>query len=146
MIEAEISFDVKRPPADVFAFLVEPQNTSRWVAFCQSLTKVSDGPTAVGTRLHYAYKDGMRRGTMEGQVTEHQPGQRLAYLYTDRTLDVAVGFRFAATGAGTKIDHWCKITPKNFFMKLMTPLIRSATQKQMGRDTAKLKEILEGAK
>jgi uncharacterized protein YndB with AHSA1/START domain len=145
MVSEDVTLEVSRPPGDVFAFLVEPANTPRWVKFCQTLTKIGDAPTAVGTRLHYTYKDGLRRGSMDGQVTEHQPNERLAYLYTDKMLDVAVGFRFAPSSTGTRIEHWCTVTPKNLVMKLMTPLIRSATKKQMRSDTARLKQILEGA-
>jgi uncharacterized protein YndB with AHSA1/START domain len=146
VIEADVTLDVARPPGEVFAFLDDCANTPKWVAFCVSLQKLDATPTAVGTRLHYRYKDGLRRGTMDGQVTEREPSQRLAFLYKDKMLDVAVGFRLAPTAAGTRIEHWCTVTPKNFFLKLMTPIIRKATVKQMSTDTARLKQILEGTR
>jgi uncharacterized protein YndB with AHSA1/START domain len=145
MIEEQISLDVKRAPGDVFAWLADSANTPKWVKFCVSLQKIGDAPVGLGTRYHYQYKDGLRRGSMEGEVTELKPSERLAYIYRDKMLDVAVGFRFAPAGGGTHIEHWCKITPKNFLMRLMTPVIRSATKKQMVADTAVLKKLLEGA-
>ena len=54
-IDHEVSLDVARAPGEVFAFLESPDNTPKWVAFCVTLKKVSDGPTAIGIRLHYTY-------------------------------------------------------------------------------------------
>lgn len=63
-------------------------------------------------------------------------------------LDVArppaeVSFRLTPQGAGTHIDHAVAITPRAFMAKLMTPMIRGATGRQLAADTATLKRLLE---
>ena len=46
------------------------------------------------------------------------------------------------SAAGTRLHHTCEIAPKSFLAKLMSPMVRKATQKQIKRDTAKLVVLL----
>jgi hypothetical protein len=143
MIEHAVNLSIGRPATDVFGFLEEVGNAPKWLGRCVELKKTGGAATGVGTKLSYAYKDGSRSGTMDGQITEYQPHERLAFLYSDKMMEVAVGFRLSSSGQDTQVDHWVRITPKNFLMKLMSPMIRAATKKQMATDTAKLKALLE---
>jgi uncharacterized protein YndB with AHSA1/START domain len=143
MFRHETSLDIARSTNEVFAFLDEVANAPKWLGRCVELKKDSDEANHVGTRLHYAYKDGPRSGTMDGQITDYEANQRLAFAYHDKLLDVAVGFRLSDAGGATHVEHWVEITPKSFMMKLMQPMIRAATKKQMERDTTTLKQLLE---
>jgi hypothetical protein len=146
LIKHDVALDVARPIAEVFAFLDDTVNTPKWVHFCVELKKVTPGPSAVGQKLRYAYKRGFASGLMDGEITGYEKDRALAYRYTDKTMDVAVGFALASAGGGTRLDHWVEITPRNFLGRLMSPIILAATKRQMATDTATLKQILEGAR
>ena len=144
MIRCEVRFEIARRPAEVFAFVDDVHNAPRWLSRCTGLQQTSAPPKGVGTTLRYFYKDpGGHTGEMAGVVTDYERDKRLAMRMTDRTLRVGIFFRFASKGSGTEIDHTVEITPRTFLMRLMSPMIRGATQKQITRDTAKLKELLE---
>lgn len=141
-IHFEHTVDVAADADRTFAFLDDVTQTPRWLARCTSLEKLSDGPTAVGTRLRYAYKDGSRQGTMNGEVTTRAPGERLTYHYADRMMDVVVDFRVAPSANGARLTHKIAITPKTLMGKLVSPLIRRGLPKQTVTAMESLRELL----
>jgi uncharacterized protein YndB with AHSA1/START domain len=141
-IRFEAKVNVARPPADCFAFLDDFANTPRWNDRCVELKQTSKAPHAVGSALHYVYKEPGRQGEMTGTITEYEPGRCLTMKFTDAILDVEVGFRFEPAGAGTAIAHTIEITPKSFLMKLMTLVIGGATRKQVEKEAAALQRLL----
>ena len=125
MIRCEVRFEIARRPAEVFAFVDDVHNASRWLGRCTDLQQTSAPPKGVGTTLRYFYKDpGGHTGEMAGVVTDYERDKRLAMRMTDRTLRVGIFFRFASKGSGTEIDHTVEITPRTFLMRLMSPMIR----------------------
>jgi carbon monoxide dehydrogenase subunit G len=143
MIRCEVGLDVARSPSEVFAFVDDVGQAPRWLSRCQSIEQTSPLPKRVGTTLRYTYKEGAGPGVMEGAVTAYEKDRTLAMHYDDRMFGVDVSFRFAPQGTGTHIDHAVAITPKALMAKLMAPLIRGATRKQITGDTAMLKRLLE---
>lgn len=143
MIRVEKQIDVARPPAQVFAFLDDIQQTPKWLQRCTHIEQTTPGPKAVGTRLRYSYQDQGRSGTMEGVVSEYEKDRRLAMAFTDPMMDVRVGFRVEPAPGGSRIVHEVEIEPRNFVAKMMTPMISSMTRKQIDSDTEKLKQMLE---
>ena len=145
MIRCERAIDVARPPSDVFAFVDDVSRAPHWLSRCASLEQTSPGPKGVGATLRYVYREGGGSGTMEGTVTECEKDRTLMMHYSDRMFDVEVGFRFAPQGSGTRLEHAVSISPRAFMMKLMAPMIRGATKKQLDQDMATLKRLLEAA-
>lgn len=141
MIRCEIRLDVARAPSEVFAFVDDVSKAPRWLSRCASIEQTSPPPKGVGSTLRYTYRGGP--GTMEGTVTAYQKDRDLAMRYQDRMFDVDVAFRFQPQGTGTTIEHSVAIEPKGFVVKLMSPMIRAATRKQIAHDTAMLKRLLE---
>jgi uncharacterized protein YndB with AHSA1/START domain len=46
----QLAIDIRRPPADVFAFIAEPQNMPLWYEAVQQVTNTTANPTGVGSR------------------------------------------------------------------------------------------------
>jgi carbon monoxide dehydrogenase subunit G len=82
---------------------------------------------------------------MEGAVTAYERPRRLEMTLTDKLFTLVVVFSLESAGAGTRFAYDMRITPTSFMAKLMSPMIRSSTQKQITKDVAKLKSILESA-
>ncbi|MFO0745180.1 MAG: SRPBCC family protein [Myxococcota bacterium] len=141
-IEFQHGIDVGAPPERVFALLDDLAQTPRWLARCTGIEKLTPGENAVGTELRYAYRDGRRRGTMLGRITARTPAAHLAFHYGDRMMDVSVDFRMGGNGAGTHLVHTIGITPRNFFARLFSPLIRRALPAQTIGAMEKLRSLL----
>jgi uncharacterized protein YndB with AHSA1/START domain len=141
-IHFEHTVDVAADPQKAFAYLDDVSKTPEWLAPCKALDKLSDGPTTVGTRLRYAYKEGRRVKTMDGEVTARALNERLTYRYGDKVFDVVIDFRVAASSAGTRLTHAISITPKSFLGKLVSPLVRRGVPKQTITAMEKLRSLL----
>jgi hypothetical protein len=105
--------------------------------------KVSSGPNAPSDKLRYVYKQGGNTGEMAGEIVARTPGERLHCKYFDSMFDVSVDLRVNAASEGALTTHVIEITPKRFFAKLMSPLIRLGLGKQTRDAAANLKKLLE---
>jgi len=145
-IHFEHGLDVRVAPEVTFAMLDDLGQTSKWLARCTQIDKLSQGPNQVGTKLRYHYRDGGRSGEMDGEITARAPNERLAFRYADRMMEVTVDFRVVPAVSGTRLVHAIDIEPKGFFPKLFSPLIRRQLPKQTISAMERLRELLEGSK
>jgi uncharacterized membrane protein len=145
VIQNESSIHIARPIDDVFAFVDDFSKAPSWLESCVELKQVSPGVKGAGTRLHYAYRQGGHVGEMDGTVTAYEKNGRLELKYADGTFEVEVRFRFASEPGGTAVTHSVAITPKRFFARLMSPMIRKMNGKQVANNLSRLKQLLESA-
>jgi uncharacterized protein YndB with AHSA1/START domain len=137
------TIDVGHDPKKVFELLDELERTPEWLERCTSIEKLSSGPNAVGTKLRYAYRDGGRTGTMEGEIVARVPDERLTFRYGDKTMDVAVDFHVTNAAAGARLTHTIDLTPKNLLARLFTPFIRRGLPKQTITAMERLRSLLD---
>jgi uncharacterized protein YndB with AHSA1/START domain len=145
MITCDTEVGIARSPAEVFAFLTNWAMSPRWLGRCVELRQTSPGPPAAGATLHYRYREPSREGTMDGRVAEYDPPARLVLAFTDSMADVEIIFALKESGGSTALRQTVSIEPKSWTMKLAGPMIRGATIKQIERDAAQLKQLLEAA-
>jgi uncharacterized protein YndB with AHSA1/START domain len=138
------TLDVAQDPDQVFALLDELERTPEWLERCTRIEKLSPGPNEVGTKLRYAYRDGVRAGTMDGEIVTRIPGERIAFRYGDETMEVAVDFHVTNAAQGARLTHTIDITPKTLFAKLFSPLIRRGLPRQTVAAMEKLRTLLDG--
>ena len=134
---------IRTTPQRAFEAIDDLPLTAKWLPPCVSLKKVGDGPNAPGDKLHYVYKQGGRQAEMDGEIIARTPGKRLHCIYRDRVVDVSVDLSVDAAPDGALTTHLIEITPKNFIMKLMSPMIRLGLRKQTREAAANLKRLLE---
>jgi hypothetical protein len=142
-IRYEHAETVRTTPARAFAAIDDLPLTAKWLPPCVSLEKVNPGPNAPGDKLLYVFKQGGHTGRMDGEIVERTPGERLRCRYFDASFEVSVDLRVAAAPEGALTTHVIEITPKRFFMRLMSPMIRLGLGKQTRTAAANLKKLLE---
>ena len=142
-IRYEHTETVRTSPDRAFAAIDDLPLTAKWLPPCVSLEKIGSGPNAPGDKLRYVYKQGGRNAEMAGEIITRIPGERLHCKYFDSMFDVSVDLRIAAAPDGALTTHIIEITPKRFFAKLMSPLIRLGLGKQTRDAAANLKKLLE---
>jgi hypothetical protein len=144
-IRYEHAETVRTTPERAFAVIDDLPMTAKWLPPCVSLEKVGPGPNAPGDTLRYVYKQGGKQAEMAGEIVARQPGKRLHCKYFDPMFDVSVDLRVAAAPEGAVTTHVIEITPKKFFARLMSPLIRLGLGKQTREAAANLKTLLESS-
>lgn len=145
MIRAEATLDTRRTRAEVFALLDDFARMPSWMGLCSSLVQTSPAPRRAGSTLRYRYRQGHREKVVEGTVSAYEPGRRLALDFSDRFFHCAVGFELSTAGAATRVIHSVEIEPLFWPVKLMTPLIRAGTRRQLAKDMAALGRELAAA-
>jgi uncharacterized protein YndB with AHSA1/START domain len=135
---------VNASPAAVFAILDDVTRAPEWLKRCTRLDNLSGGPTAVGTRLKYHYKDGSRTGVMDGSVVAREQDRKLTNRFTDKMMDVTVDFDVApgAMPDQTTLTHTVTIDTKGLG-KVFTPMIRRQLPAQTTGAMAELKRLAE---
>lgn len=135
---------VRAEPSRVFAVLDNVEITPSWLERCTRLERLTPGPTRVGTKLNYHYKDGSRTGRMDGEVVARERDRRLTNAFSDKLLDVTVDFALAPglEEETTSLTHTITITPKGFG-KVFTPMIRRQLPGQTTGAMAALKRLVE---
>jgi hypothetical protein len=141
----EHSETIRVTPERAFAAIDNLPLTAQWLPPCVSLEKIGAGPNAPGDKLRYVYKEGSRQGEMAGEIVARTPGQRLHCKYYDALFEVSVDLRVADAPEGALTIHIIEMTPKKFFFKLLSPLIRRGLIKQTRQAAANLKKLLEAS-
>jgi len=139
-IRFEHAIEVARGPEQIFAILDDLSQTPRWVSRCTGIEKLSPGPNAVGTKVRYAYREGGRTGTMDGEIRARTPNERLTVGYADKMMEVVVDFQMTRKDGGARLVHTIDIKPKSLMAKLFAPLVR----RQLPEQTIKAMETLRG--
>ena len=138
----EEQVEVRRTPAQCFAFVDDFANTPRWNDLCVALQR--EGSDArEGGGLVYTFKQGNRQGVMHGLVVEREPPRRLLLSFSDRMFQIEIGFRFGAIPGGTRIEHTLELEPRSFLTRLMSPILRRVMKKQMVKQAQALARALE---
>lgn len=141
MTQVQTSIDIARPPQEVFAFIGDAANAPKWMGMCHSLELAA--PLHDGAAARYAYKEGGHTRSMEGKVSAYDPPRLLELTLADKQFQIVVSMHVEPVSDGSLFEYDLEITPKGLVAKLMGPLVRSATQKQIEKDVAQLKQLLE---
>ena len=140
-LEFEERVEVRRTPAQCFAFVDDLANTPRWNDLCISLQR--EGSDArEGGGLVYTFKQGNRNGVMHGEILEREPPRRLLLRFSDRMFEIQIGFRFDAIPGGTRIEHTLEVELRTFLTRLLAPLFRRVMAKQTAKQAAALAQAL----
>ena len=143
-IRFEHAIDVARAPEQIFAVLDDLSQTPKWLSRCTGIEKLSPGPNAVGTRVRYAYREGGRTGTMDGEIKARTPGERLTVGYADKMMEVVVDFHMTKTDGGARLTPTIDIRPKSLMAKLFAPLVRRQLPQQTITAMESLRGLVEG--
>jgi uncharacterized protein YndB with AHSA1/START domain len=137
------TIDVGHEPTRVFAVLDDLSLTPQWLERCTGIEKLDPGPNAVGTRLRYAYKDGGRSGTMDGEIVTRIADERLTFRYRDRMMEVLIDFHVTNAATGARLTQTIDITPKNVLAKVFAPFIRRGLPRQTITAMSRLHTLLD---
>ena len=143
-IESEIS--IARPPAEVFEYIAHAEYLPEYVTDFASVSQVSDGQPAVGTR--YSYK--MARGaTGTFEWTRFEPSSQLAWhgpavKAGPGSMEPAGWWDLTDEAGGTRVKLVMAPTPGGLF-KLLAPFMAAGMRKGNAQALERLKQRLESA-
>lgn len=143
MIQVEKSVLINKPVAEVFGFVSNSDNTTKWQGGVEAV--IPEGPpNVVGSRFTEVRKfmGQEMKSTME--ITAFEPNARWAARVIKGPVPYEVTATFEESGGGTKMTTRVDGEPKGFF-KVAESMLKGQLEKSLDEDGQRLKAILEGA-
>src|SRR5829696_8206298 len=132
---------LRRPIADVFAFLPDFENIPKWNYAIVETHKVSEGPIGVGT-IYQQVRSVPSRSEEHFEVTAHNPPRQLEIQGQLGPFPSRLSYTLDATPEGTRVTNTVELElrgPGRLLGRVAVPRIRDA----VAANLRKLKELLE---
>ena len=142
MINLDLGTLVDRPMKDVFAFVGDPKNMSKWNSAVVSLEQVTPGDVGVGTKFKSTGEMLGRRIEGEMQVTAYEPDTKCGFQVNSGPMQVNITVTLKTVGTGTKISLHAEGNPAGFF-KIAEGMMAGRVKTMMEENLASLKAQLE---
>jgi carbon monoxide dehydrogenase subunit G len=142
MINLDLGTLIDRPVKDVFAFVADPNNMSKWNSAVVSLQQITPGDVRVGTKFKSAGELMGRRIEGEMQVIAYEPDTKCGFQVQAGPMQVNLTMTFKTVGTGTKVSLNAQGNPAGFF-KLAEPVMAGRVKSMMEENLARLKSQLE---
>jgi uncharacterized protein YndB with AHSA1/START domain len=131
MLEASNSVTIAKPPEEVFAFLADGTNNTRWRSGTLDISHRSgEGKGAV-------YEQGVKgpfgkRVPADYEITEFEPASRLAFRAITGPVRPEGSFDLEPVARGTSVAFSLRCSPKGF-AKLMTPMVAKTMRSEVAQ-------------
>ncbi len=124
--------EVKRDPLGAFAYLADFARASEWDPGISESRRLSDAPTALGSRFEVIAVFRGNRQRFEYVVTEYDEGRRIALLGEGAKARSADVITVDGTDGRTRVTYEADLRLKRFY-RVAEPFLRS-TFRRMGDD------------
>jgi carbon monoxide dehydrogenase subunit G len=138
------SVTVNRPVAEVWDFISNFENTTRWSRGVLKARQTSDGPLGVGSTLQMVVKAFGRRRTADYLVTEYEPNRAFAFEVTSGPVASRARYSVEPTGAGTRLTASGEAEATGPY-KMLAPILVPTLKRHSQDDLANVKRILEAS-
>ncbi|HWB87826.1 MAG TPA: SRPBCC family protein [Acidimicrobiia bacterium] len=143
MIDVSVSTVVKRPVAEVFAFVAEMENEPQWHTDILAAERTTDGEVGRGTRYRVQFKPQPMSPT-EGavEIVDFEPGRRIVSQSDMGNMKPTMTHEFEEVDAGTRLTRRIQIETSGA-LTLMNPMMRVMVRRSNAQFIENLKRLLE---
>jgi len=142
MINLDLGTLIDKPIKDVFNFVANPNNMSKWNSAVVSLEQVTPGDVGVGTKFKSVGEMMGRRIEGEMQVTAYEPDTKCGYEVNAGPMKMNLTLTFKTVGSGTKLSLNAQGNPAGFF-KIAEGVMTGRVKSMMEENLVRLKSQLE---
>ena len=141
-VDVRPSVRIRRTPAEVAAFMFDPDNDLRWTGGITASTPAQPGPLVLGATVQRTAKFLGRTFSYEYRVTAHEP-DRLVEMQVDRPFPMLIRYELDDDRDGaTRVAIHTTGTPGGFF-GLAAPLMTRQVRNSITADLRRLRDRLE---
>ena len=143
MIDFTIETDIKRPVAEVFAYVTDPAKLATWQTNTVSAVAEDGAPVHVGTRLREVHRGpGGRQLSSLVEVSELVPDRLFALRTIEGPLPVDARISVEPGEGGTRLRFNVRGEPTGP-LRFLQPVMRIALKRQFREHCAALKHAME---
>ena len=144
MSRTEVQRTIAAPPDVVFAAVADVQHFSRAVDDIVRVEFVSEMRAGLGTRFRETRVMRGREATVELEITEFAPPDRVRFLSEAGGVQWDSVFEVEAAGDGcSRLALVMEATPLTVASRLMVPLMKGMVRKAIARDMDAVKAYCE---
>jgi uncharacterized protein YndB with AHSA1/START domain len=141
MPEATQTVEIRRPPAEVFAFLSEGENDRRWRSGVLDIRRKS------GQGRGAIYEQGVkgplgRRVPADYEITAYEPDRRIGFRAIAGPVRPEGSFELTPVGSGgTRVTFTLRVEPRGL-ARVMSPLVARTMRSEVAQ-LERLQAVLE---
>jgi hypothetical protein len=138
---------IDRPIEEVFAFLADGENDTKFSSRVLEIAKTTDGPPGVGTIYASTVKDGGVKFKRAFKLTEFEPPTRIRWVEvsTGPVVTPEGGYDLAAAGDGTQLTFYNVLEPTGFAGRLVVGFALRSARKGADDFAQSIKRAVEAA-
>jgi uncharacterized protein YndB with AHSA1/START domain len=139
------SIEINRSPEDVFAYLDDVKRHGEWQEQIVDVRPEGDQPMGVGKRVRETRRVPGGDRSMTYEITEHDPPRQSSFRVLDGPIRAVgtVSVEPIGDGSRSRLTFTLDFQGHGLGGKVLLPLAKSQARKQIPRDQAKMKELLE---
>ena len=142
MINLDFSTLIDRPVKDVFTFVADPNNMSKWNSAVVSIQQPTPGAVGVGTKFKTVGEVMGRRLEGELQVQAYEPETKCGFQLNAGPMQMNLTILFKTVGTGAKLNLNVQGNPAGIF-RLAEGVMTGQVKSLIEGNFAKLKTVLE---
>ena len=142
MIKFEKSYYIDRPKQEVFDFVTDPANDTKWRDSASSAEWVSESPVGVGSTQRSVDKFLGRKLESTTEITAWDPPNKYGQKSLSGPVPMEFTITFESEGSGTQLTINGQVEFGGFF-KMAEGLVGKQLEKQLDTDFNGLKRVLE---
>jgi carbon monoxide dehydrogenase subunit G len=142
MFKFEKSVLINRPQQEVFGFVTDLSNDSKWQSGIKSVERISDGPIEAGSTWRYKLNFMGRELEAEIELTSYNPPNQASVKSIGGPVPFENTYKFESKDGSTQMTFSGQAEIGGFF-KMAEGLVGKQLGKQMEADGAALKKLLE---
>lgn len=136
------SIVINRPQQEVFDFVTNLNNDSKWQSGIESVEQISAGPIGAGSTWRYRIKFMGRELEAEIELKSYDPPNQASVKSIGGPVPFENTYTFESKDGGTQMTLSGQAEIGGFF-KMAEGLVGKQMEKQMDSDAAALKKLLE---
>src|SRR6202521_553223 len=129
---------IAAPPAEVYAFLSDPANLTRWQTGVISSERTSPAPTVAGSTGRVVLEVMGQRITADTTVREAVPDRRLVLASSVSGMSVVGTLELVAEEGGTTVTFSSEVKAENIFMAPLERMVTDAAERDLDASLALL--------
>jgi uncharacterized membrane protein len=139
------SIEINRRPEDVFAYLDDVKRHGEWQEQIVDVQPQDDGPLRVGSRIKETRRVPGGDRAMTYEITERDPPRQSSFRVLDGPIRAVGTVSVEPVGDGSRSRVTITIDFKGHGLagKVLLPVAKTQARKQIPKDQARMKELLE---
>jgi uncharacterized membrane protein len=139
------SIEINRRPEDVFAYLDDVKRHGEWQEQIVDVQPQDDGPLRVGSRIKETRRVPGGDRAMTYEITERDPPRQSSFRVLDGPIRAVgtVSVEPVGDGSRSRVTITIDFEGHGLAGKVLLPVAKTQARKQIPKDQARMKELLE---